>query len=177
MESNGTTCLKQSGQPCTSAGQCVSNVCSTFYADVDADGYGNLDSSVRVCGSSPPSGYTTSKDDCCDGEPLAFPGQTQYFAEPRAGCGGYDYDCDGTPSKNSKVVVDGVEVTSKVAVMTCQTQFNSCSFDSAGWNGSIPACGGVTPNWITACSYQASPTPRCSVSVKIFPAQPVQTCR
>jgi hypothetical protein len=36
-------------------------------------------------------------DDCCDQDPVVFPGQQNFFASVSA-CGTFDYDCDGKPS-------------------------------------------------------------------------------
>lgn len=36
-------------------------------------------------------------DDCCDQDPVVFPGQQSFFATA-SGCGTFDYDCDGKPS-------------------------------------------------------------------------------
>jgi hypothetical protein len=33
-------------------------------------------------------------DDCCDFDPIVFPGQTNFFAAANA-CGNFDFDCDG----------------------------------------------------------------------------------
>ena len=38
----------------------------------------------------------TLEADCDDGDENAYPGQTAFFATPRATAGGYDYDCNGT---------------------------------------------------------------------------------
>jgi len=147
----------------------VSNACSTFYADVDGDGFGNPDSTVRVCGVTPPAGYLTDSKDCCDADPAAFPGQSQYFQAARMGCGGFDYNCDGTTTK----------LLTQQAAYTCNVTMNFCDFQAEGWSAGVPECG-MLNNWLTGCSYSVNPftgKPGCSTSVKFTPSQPVQTCR
>lgn len=62
------------------------------YQDADQDGFGDPDSPVVRCDVS--LGYSRTADDCDDNNAMAFPGQTEAFAEPRAD-GTWDYDCDG----------------------------------------------------------------------------------
>ncbi len=60
---------------------------STWYADNDADGYGNASSSTTAC--LQPSGYVSDATDCDDHDDDVHP----YAAET---CDGDDEDCDGT---------------------------------------------------------------------------------
>lgn len=69
----------------------------------------------------------SSCDDCDDADKNAFPGQTTYFAVPRAGVGGYDFNCSGTQEREFPTVV------------ACVGAGGNCSGD--GWEGSVPACG------------------------------------
>jgi hypothetical protein len=166
-QNGGTACLKPNGVACTSASQCSSGICSTYFADTDGDGYGNSNSTISVCGASPPSGYTTDSSDCCDTDNQAFPGQTSYFGAPRAGCGGFDYNCDGTNTK----------LLTQTTSYTCDLTFHTCNFYNAGWAGSIPDCG-LRVNWITGCSYTVyNGTPTCPTTVQVYPSQPLQQCR
>ena len=68
---------------------------STFYADVDLDGYGNSASTSSACDAS--TGWVTNSTDCNDADATAYPGATE-------SCDGVDDDCDGTAD-------DGVETT------------------------------------------------------------------
>lgn len=60
---------------------------STFYADLDGDGFG--DSSVSSTACTAPSGYVEDNSDCNDAESSAFPGAPET-------CEGTDENCDGT---------------------------------------------------------------------------------
>jgi hypothetical protein len=59
---------------------------STWYADRDGDGHGDLAAPVDDC--DPEAGFVASADDCDDAEPLAFPGGEEV-------CDEIDNDCDG----------------------------------------------------------------------------------
>ncbi|MCB9762495.1 MAG: hypothetical protein H6739_22040 [Alphaproteobacteria bacterium] len=62
-------------------------VTSTWYLDVDADGYGVDSSAVESC-SAPTSSYVGTGGDCDDND-------TAYNPAASPGCDGEDYDCDG----------------------------------------------------------------------------------
>ena len=61
---------------------------STFYADVDGDGYGDADSTIESCVS--PEGYVEDDTDCEDSRADANPSLTEVCSD------GVDNDCDGT---------------------------------------------------------------------------------
>ncbi len=63
---------------------------STWYADVDSDGYGDAMSSEDACSAS--AGYVANGDDCDDGDASAYPGAAEIVAD------GIDQDCDGADS-------------------------------------------------------------------------------
>ncbi len=60
---------------------------STFYADVDGDGFGDLLNTTSVCDGIAPVGYVGNFDDCNDGDAAVNPIATEV-------CNGYDDDCD-----------------------------------------------------------------------------------
>ena len=69
-------------------------VTSTFYADADADGYGDPATTTEACAEG--SGFVTDDTDCDDGDAGINPGATEL-------CDGADNDCDGS--------VDGTDAT------------------------------------------------------------------
>jgi hypothetical protein len=56
-----------------------------WYADVDADGFGDPTSTTDAC--APPSGFVGDDTDCDDSDAAVFPGAVEV-------CNGYDDDCD-----------------------------------------------------------------------------------
>ena len=63
----------------------------TWYADGDADGYGDLNSTVSSC--SPVQGYVLNADDCDDSSSIVFPGADEI-------CNNLDDDCDAIVDNN-----------------------------------------------------------------------------
>ena len=59
----------------------------SFFADADADGFGDAADQVDACEA--PSGYTADNTDCDDSSDQAFPGGSEI-------CDGLDNDCEGT---------------------------------------------------------------------------------
>ena len=60
---------------------------STFYADADGDGFGELATSTDAC--TAPTGYVSNSTDCDDSDNAVYPGATET-------CNDIDDDCDGT---------------------------------------------------------------------------------
>jgi hypothetical protein len=66
----------------------------TWFADADADGYGDADTTAVACGA--PSGYSDDDTDCDDSDDAVFPG-----ADER--CNGIDDDCDEAVDEDDAV--------------------------------------------------------------------------
>ena len=112
--------------------------CTTYYKDGDGDGWGDAGDARCYCSPKPGAGYANTKPgDCCDADANANPNQTTYYTSARTGCGGFDYNCDGSESKQWDYSGDcgGFD----------------CDHDP-GWDGSPPACG-AGAKWITSCSW------------------------
>ena len=60
---------------------------TTWYADSDGDGYGDLSAQSVSC--TEPTGYVSNSSDCNDDDNAVHPGATEF-------CNGADDDCDGT---------------------------------------------------------------------------------
>jgi hypothetical protein len=69
-------------------------VTTTFYVDVDGDGYGDGTQTIEDCDT--PSGYADAAGDCDDADFETFPGAPER-------CDGADDDCDGTIDEDDAV--------------------------------------------------------------------------
>jgi hypothetical protein len=132
---SGGNCLFADGNPCTTANQCASGACNTFYVDSDHDTYGAIGSGTALCGSTPPAGYSAQGGDCCDTDARAKPGQTNWYASADL-CNSLDYNCSGDVENNQ----GGSQQTS--------------------WGFSGPT-GCAQTNSVTCGPQGASPTPSC----------------
>ena len=91
---------------------------SDWYADTDADGYGDASSSSRGC--SAPSGTVADDTDCDDADATVHPSATEL-------CDGQDNDCDGAlPASEQDSDGDG---------------YVTCAVDAGGWDGSTSLVG------------------------------------
>lgn len=129
-------CLIKDGYDCVTADECISNKCTTFYQDADGDMHGTAAVPKKVCGTSAPAGYVTTKDDCCD---LAagdganiFPGQTKWFTSSTTSCNkGWDYNCS-----------NNVEQEATLLMANCVPNGGGFCPAGLGWTGdAVPACG------------------------------------
>ena len=116
--------------------------CTLYWPDSDGDGYGS-DSLAPRCYCEPTGSYNVLNDsDCYDYDADVMPGQTSWFTTTHGG-GDYDYDCDGSETKED-TTIGGCHV---------EISWSSiCDEDPAGWSGSAPACG-ATGNWIWDCYF------------------------
>ena len=69
-------------------------VTTTYFRDVDGDGYGEGSDTIEDC--AVPSGYSDTAGDCDDGDFETFPGAPER-------CDGADDDCDGTVDEDDAV--------------------------------------------------------------------------
>ena len=122
-------CRMKDLQACKTAGDCASLNCETWYVDHDHDGYGDSNTTLKLCeepGAAAPGGYVNTGGDCCDGDAYAYPGATRYFTSADA-CGSYDYNCDGIIQGSNGVFAYG-----EVPVSECGTTVHgSCTSCSA----------------------------------------------
>lgn len=65
---------------------------TTFYADVDGDGFGDALNSTESCAGAP-GGYSADNTDCDDTQSTVYPGATEI-------CDGLDNDCNGETDEN-----------------------------------------------------------------------------
>jgi hypothetical protein len=88
-------------------------VLKTFYADADADGFGDAQSAVKTC--KIPAGFVENSTDCDDTRPDVHPGAVEQ-------CNNRDDDCDGT--------VDG---QMRSCSSECGVGVETCTM--GGWGG------------------------------------------
>ena len=86
-------------------------VTSTFYADVDGDGYGGSTSSVTACSVS--SGYVGNSTDCDDSDASVSPAATESFDEQ-------DNDCDSEIDEDWQIVAEVTYGSSGYYVLNAQ---------------------------------------------------------
>ena len=76
---------------------------TTYYVDVDEDGFGDInDTTGTEYSSDPGAGYSLTNDDCNDNQPLAYPGNTEILYD------GIDNDCDSLTLDTLDADGDGV---------------------------------------------------------------------
>jgi hypothetical protein len=87
---------------CTGAG----NSCVLWYRDIDGDGYGNkfgtvagMTAEIGCSMETPPPHWSANNGDCDDNDINVNPAQTGFFTKPSSGTGTYDYNCDGSLTK------------------------------------------------------------------------------
>ena len=123
-------------------GQADEGVLSTFYADADADSFGDPGAPVEACAA--PAGAVPNDQDCDDAEPTTYPGAKET-------CDGYDNDCDVTIDEGTSCFDDdsdgyteddgdcndGSAAVSPAATESCDSLDNNCdgSVDPAGSSG------------------------------------------
>jgi hypothetical protein len=124
----GFTCAAGFGP---SSGKCLALV--TCWRDADGDGFGDP-ATVDVFPGACPTGYIertlTAREDCHDGNPAVFPGQTAFFttgytkgnAPPS-----FDYDCNGAEAEESPLAPKASPA------MGCVYIDGSCRGAGGGW--------------------------------------------
>ncbi len=108
-------------------------VTTTYYADVDGDGFGNPAVSQQAC--SQPSGYVTNNTDCNDNNALEKPGQTWYA----------DTDNDGYSNGTTLTQClrpAGYKAASELTATTGDTNDNDAAINP----GATEICDGIDNN-------------------------------
>ena len=70
-----------------------------WYADADGDGHGDPYNTQSTCDGTPGIGWVTVGDDCDDGDPYNYPGNTEV-------CDGQDNDCDWIVDEGCSEICD-----------------------------------------------------------------------
>jgi hypothetical protein len=107
------------------------------YTDSDGDGYG-VGASPSACGVSVcPGGTASNNTDCCDSDSNAYPGQNTFFVAQRVGCGGWDYNCDSTESRNYSGKNSRGSYVGSMGAWVGYTTTTNCTGGTTGPLGSI----------------------------------------
>ncbi len=124
---------------------------TTWYRDVDGDGYGTSSTTTSAC--TQPAGYVANSTDCADGSANAYPGSTTCSSNSftnNSGQASWDWDCSQTGILNGGTVC-GTDLThSPTAVFVQGSEgIGSCNRNNADcrssskntWNAAVIACG------------------------------------
>ncbi len=105
---------------------------STWYADVDGDGYGDASSSEVACDQ--PSNTVSDDSDCDDTDAARNPGEIEV-------CDGVDNDCDGNTSEDGLVTF--VDSNSAVSDLTSSFGTSTVSAVTLATDGELTFCDGT----------------------------------
>jgi hypothetical protein len=150
------------GYDCVSPGECKSNTCNVFYVDADGDTHGAASGPKKVCGATPPAGYVTSNDDCCDvGGDAAkiYPGQMGWFTSATTSCNkGWDYNCSGNIEKEITALLGNCS-PNPAGICPAGPAWNMSTVPDCGGSGSGSVCLQQAPPPVTFCA-SAQPMPK-----------------
>ena len=136
-------------------------VISTFYQDLDSDGYGNSAVSIQACAA--PAGYVADSTDCNDADAAIHPGADD------SKCNNVDEDCSGTADDHfvQQDTTCGVGACAATGHTVCYAggiPHNTCIDNQAKpsaetCNGIDDDCNGLVDDGLTA------PSQACTVGV------------
>jgi hypothetical protein len=163
------TCL------CDGVACATDDACTAFYADTDADTFGDPAVFVAACKSAAPANHVENADDCYDKNPSAKPGQKAWFTVER-GDGSFDYDCSNAQEKQYPsigslvcVVCGGGCPSGCFTAYGCGLPGNVCDsgpnqgFVSeivCGATGTLNTCADITPGMGCSASTTTATTPQ-----------------
>ncbi len=108
---------------------------TTYYRDMDSDGFGNPSVTQMAC--SQPSGYVTNNTDCNDNSALEKPGQVWYK----------DTDNDGYAQTGAATIIQCLRPTGYKAASELTSTTGDCNDNNAGINPTASeVCDGVDNN-------------------------------
>jgi hypothetical protein len=136
---------------------------AVYYRDMDGDGYGST-TTILACGGAP-TGYVALGGDCCDTDATVHPGvpATTWFVSASK-CGTFDYDCDGTATREFPSVAAGCALT---GVFGCS---------DSGWTTVVPACGSLG-DWSNCQQVSTSIGTVLRISCVLTATTQTQACR
>ncbi len=108
---------------------------TTYYRDMDGDGFGNPSNTTMAC--SPPTGYVTNNTDCDDNDALEFPGQVWYD----------DTDNDGHGQMGAASITACLRPTGYKAAVELMSTAGDCNDNNAAIKpGATEICDGIDNN-------------------------------
>ena len=126
---------------------------STWYADVDGDGYGDPNARLSVCANATaPAGYVTNSTDCDDTNLYVNPGASD------ANCNGLDDNCSGAADEGyvSHATSCGTGACARTGTASCD---NGVEIDTCAPGApSAETCNGIDDNCDGAIDNAAAPT-------------------
>lgn len=135
------------------------------YRDFDEDGFPADEPAVDVCPdpSRPEVGncprLTTDRalgagvTDCCDFDPRAHPGQTEYFQSVNS-CGGFDFDCDGRETIGITAEQNGITCSAaSLSEAACDAADRAVGSAPGFWSNEGPPPCGVSSLWLADCRW------------------------
>jgi hypothetical protein len=142
----GSLCTpkKADRSSCMNNNECSSMMCRTFFRDADGDGHGA--SEARFC-TAAPTGYVTTNDaDCCDTDERVYRCRNGMPCNntPRPGrnvCGNWDYNCDGTETKDPMVIVEAADCGCVGCELDCDQRGTCGCATSRTIMRALPQCG------------------------------------
>jgi hypothetical protein len=152
-----TATVTQGNQTCSDSITITVNPLLTWYADADADGFGNPDDVVQDCNQ--PQGYVSDNTDCNDEEATTYPGASEICDNNR------DENCDGVDSLCFVPVLGCMDVNACNFNPEANTEDNSCILPQLETcNGLDDNCNGQIDEGFTLPSLNAA-----SVIPAIYP--------
>jgi hypothetical protein len=128
----------------------VTNTCTAFYVDQDADGYGT-GQAKGFCGTTTPVGYSAQTGDCCDDPAhlavaqLIHPNAAYQTTSAGGVCGiTWDFNCSGQTEQTAQ------NVTGCTAYPSCQNMYGNFPDSDCGMAVGVGSCGTASNN-TTSC--------------------------
>jgi hypothetical protein len=114
---------------------------NTYYADADADGFGNASIAILSCAANPPTGYVRSNTDCNDQNANINPGR------PEIPCDNIDNNCNGNADDTflaPPIVVGDTICSGETAVLNARPVQGDLIFWYSQTSGGTP----ITPGQV-----------------------------
>jgi hypothetical protein len=136
----GLTSITYKANPCNTT-------TTTYYADMDMDGFGDANNSTNSCTGNPPAGFVTDNTDCNDSEAAIFPGNPEV-------CDGLDNNCDGTVDEGFTKTTYYVDADGDTFGSMDDVGEEFCTDPGAGYSSNNDDCDDTNASITTCIVYQ-----------------------